>query len=348
MQPHRKMLLHLRWTAGPAPPTGPLKSHPAAPHTHVRATQTKRLVRPFLSLPPPPIDQGQLALSLVGGMQEPGRRPFAGAVDLRRPKGYPAPSATPQPQAEAGAGDAHGDPCPRCESRDTKFCYYNNYNTSQPRHYCKSCRRYWTKGGTLRNVPVGGGSRKSSSSSSSSSSSPKRAKNSKRRRVAPAAPPEPEAEHDADASAAAAVAARTKEAAATTEDVTTADDPAAAPAADGCFAFTAGEPDAPPAAEGCFTFLASELDAPPAAEGDRGLAFTAAEPDAPPAADGDGGLAFTDHPSVALGLGVADDAGGKELADPSPFEWPSGCDLGSYWVAGVFADTDPALFLSPP
>ena len=68
-----------------------------------------------------------------------------------------------------------------------------------------------------------------------------------------------------------------------------------------------------------------------------------------PAADGDGGLAlaFDDHPSVALGLGVADDAGGKELADPSPFEWPSGCDLGSYWVASVFADTDPALFLSP-
>ncbi|XBH92705.1 hypothetical protein VPH35_083781 [Triticum aestivum] len=281
-------------------------------------------------------------------MQEPGRRPFAGAVDLRRPKGYPAPSATAQAEVGAAAaeeGEAHGDPCPRCESRDTKFCYYNNYNTSQPRHYCKSCRRYWTKGGTLRNVPVGGGSRKSSSSSSSSSSSPKRAKNSKRRRVAPAAPPAPEAEPGADASA--AVAATTKEAAAT-EDVTAAEDPAAAPTADGCFAFTAGEPDAPPAKEGCFTLTAGEPDAPPAADGDGGFAFTAGEPDVPPAADRNGGLAFTDHPSVALGLGVADEAGGKELADPSPFEWPSGCDLGSYWVAGVFADTDPALFLSPP
>ncbi|KAJ7978781.1 Dof zinc finger protein [Quillaja saponaria] len=51
--------------------------------------------------------------------------------------------------------------CPRCESLNTKFCYYNNYNLSQPRHFCKSCRRYWTKGGVLRNVPVGGGCRKS-------------------------------------------------------------------------------------------------------------------------------------------------------------------------------------------
>ncbi|PIN07641.1 hypothetical protein CDL12_19786 [Handroanthus impetiginosus] len=47
--------------------------------------------------------------------------------------------------------------CPRCGSANTKFCYYNNYNKSQPRHFCKSCKRHWTKGGTLRNVPVGGG-----------------------------------------------------------------------------------------------------------------------------------------------------------------------------------------------
>lgn len=47
--------------------------------------------------------------------------------------------------------------CPRCESTNTKFCYYNNYNKSQPRHFCKTCKRHWTKGGTLRNVPVGGG-----------------------------------------------------------------------------------------------------------------------------------------------------------------------------------------------
>ncbi|XP_016562070.2 dof zinc finger protein DOF1.4 [Capsicum annuum] len=47
--------------------------------------------------------------------------------------------------------------CPRCDSINTKFCYYNNYNKSQPRHYCKGCKRHWTEGGTLRNVPVGGG-----------------------------------------------------------------------------------------------------------------------------------------------------------------------------------------------
>ncbi|XP_010414514.1 PREDICTED: dof zinc finger protein DOF2.1-like [Camelina sativa] len=56
--------------------------------------------------------------------------------------------------------------CPRCESPNTKFCYYNNYSLSQPRYFCKSCRRYWTKGGTLRNVPVGGGCRRNKRSSS--------------------------------------------------------------------------------------------------------------------------------------------------------------------------------------
>lgn len=57
-------------------------------------------------------------------------------------------------------------PCPRCDSMDTKFCYYNNYNVNQPRHFCKNCQRYWTAGGTMRNVPVGAGRRKNKSSSS--------------------------------------------------------------------------------------------------------------------------------------------------------------------------------------
>ncbi|KAL3618254.1 hypothetical protein CASFOL_038575 [Castilleja foliolosa] len=60
--------------------------------------------------------------------------------------------------------------CPRCDSTNTKFCYYNNYNLSQPRHFCKSCKRYWTKGGALRNIPVGGGGRKNSKRGSASSS----------------------------------------------------------------------------------------------------------------------------------------------------------------------------------
>ncbi|KAI3718948.1 hypothetical protein L6452_19833 [Arctium lappa] len=63
--------------------------------------------------------------------------------------------------------------CPRCSSDRTKFCYYNNYSVSQPRYFCKDCRRYWTHGGSLRNIPSGGSSRKrgridvASSSSSS-------------------------------------------------------------------------------------------------------------------------------------------------------------------------------------
>ena len=61
---------------------------------------------------------------------------------------------------------------------------------------------------------------------------------------------------------------------------------------------------------------------------------------------------FTDDTSTAPGLGLADVGsvgGGKELLpDPSHFEWPSGCDLGSYWGTSVFADTDPALFLNLP
>ncbi|KAK2994620.1 hypothetical protein RJ640_025674 [Escallonia rubra] len=55
-------------------------------------------------------------------------------------------------------------PCPRCNSMDTKFCYYNNYNVNQPRHFCKKCQRYWTAGGTMRNVPVGAGRRKNKNS----------------------------------------------------------------------------------------------------------------------------------------------------------------------------------------
>ncbi|KAI4303751.1 hypothetical protein MLD38_039347 [Melastoma candidum] len=99
--------------------------------------------------------------------------------------------------------------CPRCDSLNTKFCYYNNYNLSQPRHFCKSCRRYWTKGGVLRNVPIGGGCRKSKRSSSKSPSTKP--------------PPSPsfstaksQAHDHADASATAAAAAASATPAATT------------------------------------------------------------------------------------------------------------------------------------
>ncbi|KAL3824834.1 hypothetical protein ACJIZ3_020863 [Penstemon smallii] len=87
----------------------------------------------------------------------------------------------PRPQHE------QSPKCPRCDSTHTKFCYYNNYSLSQPRYFCKTCRRYWTKGGTLRNIPVGGGCRKnnnkkqlsSSTTNSSSSSSKKNNNNNK-------------------------------------------------------------------------------------------------------------------------------------------------------------------------
>ncbi|KAD1774773.1 hypothetical protein E3N88_42314 [Mikania micrantha] len=62
--------------------------------------------------------------------------------------------------------------CPRCDSNNTKFCYYNNYNLLQPRHYCKNCRRYWTKGGTLRRIPIGGSTRKTTKRASTSTKRP--------------------------------------------------------------------------------------------------------------------------------------------------------------------------------
>jgi len=61
----------------------------------------------------------------------------------------------PVPQPELGLK------CPRCDSTNTKFCYFNNYSLSQPRHFCRACRRYWTRGGALRNFPVGGERRRS-------------------------------------------------------------------------------------------------------------------------------------------------------------------------------------------
>ncbi|CAI9110105.1 OLC1v1010071C1 [Oldenlandia corymbosa var. corymbosa] len=84
----------------------------------------------------------------------------------------PSISPSPSPSSSAvsttsattsscgGGGAAENLRCPRCDSTNTKFCYYNNYNLTQPRHFCKTCRRYWTKGGALRNVPIGGGCRK--------------------------------------------------------------------------------------------------------------------------------------------------------------------------------------------
>ncbi|KAH7424596.1 hypothetical protein KP509_11G014800 [Ceratopteris richardii] len=64
------------------------------------------------------------------------------------------------PLGNGTARDGAPVPCPRCQSSNTKFCYYNNHNVNQPRHFCRDCQRYWTAGGSLRNVPVGSGKRK--------------------------------------------------------------------------------------------------------------------------------------------------------------------------------------------
>ncbi|KAM3189054.1 hypothetical protein ACQJBY_067787 [Aegilops geniculata] len=85
-------------------------------------------------------------------------QPIAGLA--RRLYGGAAESAGLLRRGGAAAAAQEEVRCPRCDSANTKFCYYNNYNLSQPRHFCKGCRRYWTKGGLLRNVPVGGGCRK--------------------------------------------------------------------------------------------------------------------------------------------------------------------------------------------
>ncbi|KAL6882611.1 hypothetical protein ACP4OV_011301 [Aristida adscensionis] len=104
--------------------------------------------------PPPPAPSSAAGGPLRGGAP-PAAVPGAGAGSTER---------RARPQKEKALN------CPRCNSTNTKFCYYNNYSLQQPRYFCKTCRRYWTEGGSLRNVPVGGGSRKNKRSSSSSAS----------------------------------------------------------------------------------------------------------------------------------------------------------------------------------
>ncbi|KAL5214146.1 hypothetical protein ABZP36_003298 [Zizania latifolia] len=80
-------------------------------------------------------------------------------LDSSPPQGDQEASRSSQPQQQRKKKQVKLE-CPRCRSTNTKFCYYNNYSTSQPRHFCRACRRYWTHGGTLRDVPVGGASRR--------------------------------------------------------------------------------------------------------------------------------------------------------------------------------------------
>lgn len=102
-------------------------------------------------LPPPPLPPPQT------GLQTGPTRPNS-MTDRARMANIPIPETALK--------------CPRCESTNTKFCYFNNYSLSQPRHFCKTCRRYWTRGGSLRNVPVGGGYRRNKRTKASNSKSP--------------------------------------------------------------------------------------------------------------------------------------------------------------------------------
>lgn len=102
-------------------------------------------------------------VGIIGGERSKLSTPACGGILDGSPSHSPSVSPSPSSSSAAAAATATASEnlrCPRCDSSNTKFCYYNNYNLTQPRHFCKTCRRYWTKGGALRNVPIGGGCRK--------------------------------------------------------------------------------------------------------------------------------------------------------------------------------------------
>ncbi|KAL6883539.1 hypothetical protein ACP4OV_010953 [Aristida adscensionis] len=119
---------------------------------------------PASARPPPPLLMGQGYSANNGGV---GGVPASGGGFTDAVMMSAAAVATaraPGPGSGRHAGPGHPPlprppprQCPRCGSANTKFCYYNNYSRTQPRYLCKACRRHWTEGGTLRDVPVGGG-----------------------------------------------------------------------------------------------------------------------------------------------------------------------------------------------
>ncbi|XP_048564280.1 dof zinc finger protein MNB1A-like [Triticum urartu] len=81
----------------------------------------------------------------------PASPPISAGQSAAAPPPPPPPPPPPSTTQQAAVG-GEPLPCPRCGSRETKFCYFNNYNVRQPRHLCRACRRYWTAGGALRRV----------------------------------------------------------------------------------------------------------------------------------------------------------------------------------------------------
>ncbi|KAK3165045.1 hypothetical protein QOZ80_1AG0028260 [Eleusine coracana subsp. coracana] len=101
-----------------------------------------------------PPDAHQRAPEESAATPPPPQAPVTPAPATPPPSLLPPQPLPPPAAAAPGAAGGTGEPlpCPRCGSRETKFCYFNNYNVRQPRHLCRACRRYWTEGGALRRV----------------------------------------------------------------------------------------------------------------------------------------------------------------------------------------------------
>ncbi|KAL6638152.1 hypothetical protein ACP70R_025724 [Stipagrostis hirtigluma subsp. patula] len=134
-------------------------------HAHQHQQHQLPPMPPPGSLMAPRPDMAAVVAASGGGGGAPGSGGPTGGSAVRPGSMTERARLAKIPQPEPGLK------CPRCESTNTKFCYFNNYSLSQPRHFCKTCRRYWTRGGALRNVPVGGGCRRNKRSKSSKSSS---------------------------------------------------------------------------------------------------------------------------------------------------------------------------------
>ncbi|CAL4926252.1 unnamed protein product [Urochloa decumbens] len=137
-------------------------------HQHQARLQPPSMPPPFAPLPPT-CKQNDVHHhhfpATSASMATPGSTATASMADMaaylqQLQDAAAAAEANKNSGGNGNGGGARGEQCPRCASHDTKFCYYNNYNTSQPRHFCRACRRYWTLGGSLRNVPIGGSTRK--------------------------------------------------------------------------------------------------------------------------------------------------------------------------------------------
>ncbi|WOL13788.1 hypothetical protein Cni_G22567 [Canna indica] len=281
-------------------------------------------------------------------------RRVLGAGGGGRLRGYSPPTAG-QPQQQAPVK------CPRCDSTNTKFCYYNNYNLAQPRHFCKSCRRYWTKGGVLRNVPVGGGCRKSKRSSSSSASSSKVAAGSNHKDHPPRHPSTitrsgsgssgnstlaaAEASTSGPFHKSTLVASRTD----LKPDPTTSFDPAIAmeaPISQTAEAF----PDTSAAAARTFTSLVSPATAPVILGFGNffdPLQVPLSLPPQPNAEEDIGAQqGFTNQTSAAAGCGFAGMEWPSASVDPAIFDLAAAVDpAAAYWSHGHWGDADPALYL---